>query len=160
MRLFAVPTALSFAGKKTAAAPSKRTIQCEVGRVQSGLSQDLLNKEWQAKNIASGNPLVGHCYVAAEALFHRLGGKKAGWQSYVLNHKVWPEGLAEGETHWFLKHQSGRIADPTELQFDGQPIAYDRGVACGFLTQKPSKRAQTVLSRIIEKLKRFANPDF
>jgi hypothetical protein len=129
-------------------APKSRVISAEIKRIQEALSPDLLSPDWRVKNEGSGNPLVGHCYVAAEALFHRLGGREAGWQSFMLNHALWPQGCDEGETHWFLKHRSGVVADPTAGQYEGQPIAYDRGRACGFLTKEPSRRASVVLERI------------
>lgn len=128
--------------------PAAQVIESEIAAVQAALSSDLLTRSWRIKNEESGNPLVGHCYVAAEALFHRLGGKRRGWKSFVLTHSAWPEGLDVGETHWFLRHESGAIGDPTALQYEGQPIAYDRGIACGFLTKNPSKRARIVLQRL------------
>jgi hypothetical protein len=127
--------------------PGPNILAQEIKKIQSALTPDLLSPQWARLNQLSQNPLVGHCYVAAEALFHKLGGQKAGWHSCMLNHQRWPEGCAKGETHWFLKHQSGVIADPTAEQYEGQPIAYDKAIACGFLTKAPSKRAQIVLSR-------------
>lgn len=131
--------------------PSLKSIQAEIKRVQASLTPELLTPEWREKNEQSGNPLVGHCYVAAEALFHRLGGRAAGWQSLMLNHTLWPQGCDVGETHWFLKHESGQIADPTAGQYDGQPIAYHLAKPCGFLTKDPSRRAKQVLDKIQQK---------
>ena len=116
-----------------------------IKRIKSSLTKDLLNAKWSAKSTGG---LSGHCYVAAEALWHLLGGREAGWTPHVLNHHLWPEGLDPGETHWFLRNGQ-RIADPTAEQFDGK-IAYDRGKPCGFLTKLPSKRARIVLERVNE----------
>lgn len=78
------------------------------------------------------------CYPVAEALYHLLGGKASGWTPQVVKYK--------GKTHWFLKHKSGFILDPTATQFIEFP--YEKGKGCGFLTKKPSKRAKVVLESI------------
>ncbi|MBY0403018.1 MAG: hypothetical protein K2X66_03910 [Cyanobacteria bacterium] len=145
--VFSDPKVLS-APKVSSGISLQKQVEKAIAKVQQGLTPDLLNKMWRAKNEASGNPLVGHCYVAAEALFHLLGGKKAGWQSMMLNHTAWPQGCDPGETHWFLRHTSGLIGDPTAGQYEGQPIAYSLGIPCGFLTKAPSQRAQRVLETI------------
>lgn len=84
--------------------------------------------------------LRGNCYVASEALYHLLGGKAAGWKPMTLKH--------EGDTHWFLKHSSGLIVDPTVSQFDSPP-PYERAVGRGFLTKEPSRRASELMQRIV-----------
>lgn len=81
----------------------------------------------------------GNCYVSCEALYHLLGGKKAGWKPMNMR---W-----EGDSHWFLKHTSGLILDPTVNQFKKTPD-YSNATGRGFLTKKPSKRA-VKLMRII-----------
>lgn len=87
-------------------------------------------------------PRRGGCYVTAEALYHLLGGKSAGYVPMVLNH--------EGGTHWYLEHRGSAttILDPTEWQFAGTPD-YSKGRGCGFLTKKPSKRAQALMDKLI-----------
>lgn len=85
------------------------------------------------------NPMAGHCYVASEALYHRLGGKGAGWTPQTIRH--------EGGPHWFLRHREGAIIDPTADQFE-TPVPYDQGKGCGFLTRQPSARAQRVLDQL------------
>lgn len=114
--------------------------------IEKFLTPDLLNNKWK-KLADKKNNFSGHCYIAAESIFHILGGKKAGYKSYVLNHAVWPDGLDTGETHWFVKNKDGKIVDPTAKQFD-IPIAYEKGIACGFLTVKPSKRAKILIERL------------
>lgn len=119
--------------------------------IQKALSPDLRTPKWAAKASAedAANPMKGHCYVAAEVLFHLLGGKDAGWKPMTLNHDTFPEGLPEqGDTHWYLQHADGRIADPTASQFGAHEVPYDKGKGCGFLTREPSRRARVVMERM------------
>jgi len=118
-----------------------------VRRVQGVLTPDLLTPKWRALAELSGHPHYGQCYVAAEAVYHLLGGRSR-WNSCVLSHKSWPEGMKEGNTHWFLREKStGLVMDPTAGQFS-YPVDYSRGVNCAFMTQRPSKRARKVLGLI------------
>ena len=83
----------------------------------------------------------GNCYVTSEALYHLLGGKAAGWQAMRLR---W-----EGDTHWFLRNvRTNQIVDATARQFDRVPD-YSRAVATGFLTHRPSKRAVSLMKRML-----------
>jgi hypothetical protein len=82
----------------------------------------------------------GNCYVACEALYHLLGGKIAGWKPMYIKH--------ENDTHWFLKHISGLILDPTSSQFAIIPN-YSKARGCGFLTKQPSKRAVKLMKDIV-----------
>lgn len=107
-----------------------------VAAVRAALSDDLRRPPYRG----DPNPMVGHCYVAAEALWHLL--KDPAWVPQHLNH---------GGPHWYLKHSTtGEILDPTHDQFESCPIPYHRGRGKGFLTLKPSRRAAVVLSRIPE----------
>lgn len=81
----------------------------------------------------------GNCYVASEALYHLFGGRTAGWTPMNVRH--------EGESHWFLRHRSGIVVDPTSRQFKGKP-EYGRARGRGFLTRKPSKRARELMKKI------------
>lgn len=88
--------------------------------------------------------LRGNCYAASEALYHILGGKKAGWKPMRFrfcgpNKKV--------DTHWFLKHTSGLILDPSKRQFKSEPN-YKNGIGSGFLTKGPSKKAQHLIKEL------------
>lgn len=85
------------------------------------------------------NPIAGHCYVASEILYKKLGGKKAGWTPQTIRH--------EGGTHWYLKNQNGTIIDPTADQFE-TAVPYAKGRGCGFMTTEPSARAQRVMERL------------
>jgi hypothetical protein len=54
----------------------------------------------------------------------------------------------EGDVHWFLKHESGLILDATRDQFKTTP-PYDKARGTGFLTKGPSKRAQTMMGKLL-----------
>ncbi len=81
----------------------------------------------------------GNCYVASEALFHILGGKAAGWKPMRMR--------VDTDMHWFLKHESGLVLDPSVQQFS-HPPDYSKGVGCGFLTSKPSHRARVLTEQL------------
>jgi hypothetical protein len=84
----------------------------------------------------------GNCYVASEALYHLLGGKRAGWT---------PVRTSMGhDTHWWLRHKSGLILDVTKSQFRGYvgPV-YETGRGAGFLTKRPSRRARKLMKEIV-----------
>lgn len=96
---------------------------------------ELRRKPWRG----SSRPLAGHCYVAAEALYHATGGAKR-WIVCRLRH--------EGATHWFLRDRRNRLVmDPTAEQFDTAP-RYEAATPTGFLTRKPSRRARIVMEAI------------
>lgn len=89
----------------------------------------------------------GNCYVASEALFHLLGGKKAGWKPMHVRTST--------DVHWFLiNEKTGQRLDATAVQFQGtgERPNYDKAVGCGFLTKKPSKRAVSLMKRIVWQL--------
>lgn len=81
----------------------------------------------------------GNCYVTSEALYHLLGGAAAGWKPMTLRH--------EGDTHWFLRHASGLVLDATASQFK-RPPDYSKARGRGFLTRKPSRRAQELMQNL------------
>jgi hypothetical protein len=81
----------------------------------------------------------GECYPIAEAFYHILGGKDAGWTPKYF----WVD---DDITHWYLEHESGFILDPTACQF--VDINYGAGVGCGFLTKEPSKRARKYMEQL------------
>ncbi len=99
----------------------------------------------------------GNCYVSAEALFHILGGKKAGWKAMRVRCSTFNGGrpAINKMTHWFLKHKTGVILDPSVRQFTrrkGLPTwdkpDYSKAVGTGFLTKGPSKRARAMIKRL------------
>lgn len=81
----------------------------------------------------------GNCYVTCEALYHLLGGKRAGLTPHVVRH--------EGDVHWYLV-QRGTVIDPTRRQFQKRP-PYERGRGCGFLTKRPSRRARAMMRAMV-----------
>lgn len=84
----------------------------------------------------------GNCYAAAEALYHILGGKRAGLTPMVVK-------LPNGGTHWYLRTIAWEIIDPSRKQFVGKlDFDYYRGRGCGFLTKKPSKRARKLIKAL------------
>ena len=103
--------------------------------IRKHLTNDLRNIKYRS----SPNGLVGHCYVASEALYHLLGGKKTGWKPMFIKH--------ENESHWFLKSNSGTILDPTAEQFETK-VDYSKAKGKGFLTSSPSRRTSILLERI------------
>lgn len=78
--------------------------------------------------------------MASEALFHILGGKRAGWKAMRMD--------VTGDTHWFLKHKSGLILDPSRRQFAGAYPVYELARGSGFLTRRPSKRAKLMIKAL------------
>lgn len=106
-----------------------------VKKVRSVLTDDLRKAPYKG----SCNPMTGHCYVAAEALYHAMGGRAAGLTPHQITH--------EGSPHWFLKTKEGRVIDPTADQFK-TPVPYEKARGKGFLTRQPSKRAREVLRRV------------
>lgn len=97
----------------------------------------------------------GNCYVAAEALYHVLGGPRQKlWKPYVMRWR--------GDTHWFLAAKvpitlvaewyTLVILDPSYLQFkkaDRPEIDdYVRARCTGFLTKRPSRRARDLMRRL------------
>lgn len=114
------------------------SVERVVRNVQKCLTSDLLKPEYLA--IKNRHRLEGHCYVAAEVVYHLLGGKKAGLTAVVAR-------LPEGGTHWWVKTADGTIIDPTKEQFREERIPYELGKPTGFLTRLPSKRTKIVIGR-------------
>lgn len=107
------------------------------------LSPDLLKPQYL--KLENRNRFTGHCYVASEALYHLRGGLRSGLLPQCVRH--------EGGVHWYLKRRKdGRIFDLTSKQFSSLP-PYESGKGCGFLTRKPSRRAQVLIRRVNARLK-------
>lgn len=77
----------------------------------------------------------GDCYPAAEVVYHAAGGKKAGLTPAQVEH--------EGQSHWFVRGEHGKVYDPTADQFK-TPVPYEEAVGRGFLTKKPSRRGRAM----------------
>lgn len=112
-----------------------------VKAVQSCLTPAALKKEYRGHP----NPLHGHCFVASQAVWFLLGGKKAGWKGVTMK--------VDGVPHWFLRNErTGKVIDPTAGQFS-RKLTYE-GRGCGFQTRKsksgtgyvPTGRAKPVIA--------------
>jgi hypothetical protein len=111
-----------------------------VSEVAATLTPDLLRRHYRPD---PANPTAGHCYAATEALWHLLGGKASGYVPHVAR-----DG---GDTHWWLRNPTtGEVIDPTACQYRSQGLEppYAAGRGCGFMTAKPSKRAQEIMRRV------------
>ncbi len=140
----------------------------------ASLSPDLLEKQYRDKLSPDDPPETGHCAVASEAFYHIAGGRQAGFMPVVCGYaadaaghmKFGAEKLQalktpgwEKETHWWIRgpkdgrRGAGQIFDVTARQYP-EPYPYQHGHNTGFMQpqQKPSKRAQVVIDRVIEKL--------
>ena len=83
---------------------------------------------------------VRKCYQASEAIYHLVGGKKAGLKPKSMMH--------EGISHWYLETSDGIVVDVTVDQFETKPD-YSHGCGRGFLTKKPSKRAKQLIEIVL-----------
>lgn len=111
--------------------------------VQAVLTPDLLEASYMRGWTPHRPRYWGHCYAASEALYHLLGGKKAGYIPMNVN--------INGESHWYL--QRGKIVlDPAGEQFAVDVYAmsdyYANATCRGFLTAAPGKRAKEILRRV------------
>jgi hypothetical protein len=110
------------------------------------LSPELLRADWRAKSEGEHHT-HGHCYVAAEAMFHLLGGHGSELSPRYAKY------LEDDEwcTHWWLYSSNrARIFDPSKEQYTYVELnpPYHLGKRCAFLTKQPSKRAVIVIDRV------------
>lgn len=100
------------------------------------------------------NRYTGHCFLAAETLWHLLGGQESSWRMQCIPRKF----LGYEDTHWYVRNRKTReILDPTAEQFEGERIPYEMGRFMGTSKTgpdrfKPTKRARVMLDRIKENL--------
>lgn len=111
--------------------------------LQRALTDDLLRPKYLTPDRKSR--LEGHCYVAAEALWHLRGRIDTPMVARC----------PDGDTHWWLRRPDGRILDPTASQFLYQ-FPYETGRGSGFLTRQPSRRATVVIDRVLDALREEA----
>jgi len=104
--------------------------------IRDVLTPDLLKPEWRRRRKPGDPRSKGHCYAACEALWH-LTGKKLKPKMMRLSADV---------THWWLE-SGDMIFDPTWDQFK-KAVPYEKGRGCGFLTEKPSRRAAEIIRRV------------
>lgn len=134
---------------------------------------DLLEKKYREQLSPDDLRETGHCAVASEAFYHIAGGKQAGFIPVVCGYAEDAKGnmkfkadmqaaLQQGwkkQTHWWIRgpegatRGAGKIFDVTAGQYDA-PYPYHNGHNTGFMQpqQKPSKRAQIVIDRVVQKL--------
>ena len=111
-----------------------------VALVVNQLTPDFLTPEWAALRRPGDHPLTGYCYVASEAIYHLAGGRSSGLYVYRCP-------LPTGGSHWWLADTAGTIIDATAEQFAARP-PYESGTRASFLTQQPSRRAETLIARV------------
>mgnify|MGYP000095976313 FL=1 len=111
-----------------------------VAAVRAQLGPQHLRPDFRRARPAGAPASWGCCYVAAEAVWHALGGPASGLRPTFVRR--------EGAPHWYLVDlATGEAVDPTADQFSAPPD-YARGVGEGFLTSAPSKRARAILASI------------
>jgi hypothetical protein len=92
----------------------------------------------------------GLCYIASEAVFHLM----KEFNHTNLKPMV---GRVKNNTHWWLEDTiTKKRIDPTKNQFETKSLRnsfYKAGKGCGFLTKKPSKRAQILINHAKKELK-------
>lgn len=104
------------------------------------LTDDLRRAPWKG----NPNPVAGHCYIVAEALYHRAIALGYNAKVMFVRH--------EGAPHWYVtvdvEHDDNYwVFDPTASQFE-TPVPYERAKGKGFLTKQPSKRARILMERM------------
>lgn len=138
--------------------------------IGKSVSRDLLSAEWRKRVSPDAPAVAGHCAISAEAFYYLVGGKDAGFKPNVCSYYKGLRGAlyfddskkpnsAQKSTHWWVRgpdgavRGEGQIFDPTKAQYD-QPFPYEFGRAVGFMQPQkiPSKRAQIIMDRVIERL--------
>ena len=110
-----------------------------VNRVRTLLGPHRLRPDFRRSRPANASPSWGCCYIAAEAIWHLLGGPASGYRPTFIRHEDAP--------HWYLTGPAGEVVDPTADQFVTAPD-YTKGVGKGFLTLAPSARARSILAAL------------
>ena len=144
----------------------------------ASLSDDLLESKYRSLLIETDPPETGHCAVATEAFYYLAGGRDAGFMPVVCGYDVDAKGemhfgAASGkqdmrrETHWWVRgphngqRGQGEIFDVTVNQYP-EPFPYRHGRNTGFMQpqQKPSRRAQIAMDRVVLKLGKTVLDEF
>jgi len=115
-----------------------------IARIRKHLGVQFTKPANRKHRPADAVPSWGCCYVSCEALWH-LGARDEGFVPAYL----W---LDESESaifasHWILIRADGQVLDPTVDQFDAPPD-YSSPKRCGFLTKRPSYRAQKLIALV------------
>jgi hypothetical protein len=128
-----------------------------IDAIRAELGPHLVKSNYRKFLPKDAKPSWGTCYVASEALYH-LWGKENGFTPVRIPYKV--NRTMNGQ-HWFLEHRpSGFQVDITADQFTKSPPNrvpdWTKAVPAGFLTKKPSKRAQQIID-VVRKKFQFDN---
>jgi hypothetical protein len=112
--------------------------------IQRALHIEDLTPAYRARHAEGCDAMTGHCFVATNAFWHATGGPAGKYQPKQVR--------VEGESHWFLVDDQGRIVDLTASQFS-TPIPYERGRHFVMRARRggdaqPTERAQAVLASI------------
>ncbi len=102
----------------------------------------LLTRRWRFENEKSSEPSTGFCYIGAEAAYHALGGRQAGWVPRCASY----HDDGQRATHWWIE-RGGVKVDPTANQYlaCGEQPPYHLGRSTGFLTKEPSRRTRELM---------------
>jgi hypothetical protein len=121
--------------------------------IRAALGPHLVKSNYLKFRPVDATPSWGCCYIASEALYH-LWGKANGYTAMRLPYGLGRgNGMLTGGMHWFLEQRaSGLQVDITADQFRGVPLDYKSATPTGFLTKKPSKRAQRIIDAVLEKI--------
>jgi hypothetical protein len=113
--------------------------------IRAELGPHLVKSNYRKFMPKDAKPSWGTCYVASEALYH-LWGKENGYTPMRIKCRL---NCKNTGMHWFLEHRpSGLQVDITADQFAGRVPDYKNAVPCGFMTSKPSKRAQQIIDAV------------
>jgi hypothetical protein len=124
-----------------------------INAIRAELGSHLVKSNYRKFIPKNAKPSWGTCYVASEALYH-LWGKENGYTPVRIPYKV---NRAMTGQHWFLEQRaSGLQVDITADQFTTLPPNqvpnWKSAIPAGFLTKKPSKRAQQIIQAVRKKL--------
>jgi hypothetical protein len=115
--------------------------------IRSQLGPHLVKANYLKLRPACATKSWGCCYVATEALYH-LWGKDNGYTPMRVPYKLRDGSIGQ---HWFLEQRaSGLQLDITADQFRGLQPDYKNAIPAGFLTKKPSKRAQLIIDAVLD----------
>lgn len=124
-----------------------------ISKIRAALGPHLIKPKYREFMPKTAKPSWGCCYVATEALWH-LWGKENGYEPVRVPFTLGPR--TKGQ-HWFLRHWPciEYYVDLTADQFTAMPPSrcpkYAEAIPCGFLTKKPSKRAQQIIDAVTGK---------
>ncbi|MEO0393031.1 MAG: hypothetical protein AAF213_07280 [Pseudomonadota bacterium] len=155
----------------------RRAVNALMRRLEQTLSPDLLiDKYTKSARYQKLNPTTGHCSAASEALWYMIGN----WATTYRDHWAYDTPQARGRQargekradtdtthHWLqipgtVPEKQRNLFDPTVKQYEHQQHPHGRivrkttphayGIAAGFQTKWPSKRAQAVIDRVANTL--------